>query len=385
MAAAFVALIGLSLLLLAHSLPGTMRASARTWALASVTLALAWSVVALNGVLPEPATILFGNLFYLTAVVLLYQSVRLFDGLEPRRDLYAKVVALVMAVTLGARYLVDAYSFRVVIMSAAIAFLLSLSAHKLLKRPTSLGNDSGRRVTAVWFIANAGLFVFRVGATVGQSEAPPLLANGGLQTLFLGFGLVSMTGLMFSYFLLYTGRVTAELQRQAHFDVLTGLYNRRAFEARGESEVAHALGKERPLTLLLVDADRFKLINDVWGHAAGDKALCAIADALRANLRAQDTVTRLGGDEFAVLAPGLNKEGAERLARRLEEAVAAYPFAYPVSLSVSIGFVMQESCHDSLSHLLLAADEALYDQKRLRRQDKEKESQPALAEVAWGV
>jgi GAF domain-containing protein len=94
-----------------------------------------------------------------------------------------------------------------------------------------------------------------------------------------------------------------QLRALADQDPLTGLPNRRAFMRDLEHEVQRARRYGHPLTVIIGDVDRFKLINDTYGHPVGDRALCAVADAIRAGLRASDTAFRLGGDEFAVLLP----------------------------------------------------------------------------------
>ncbi|MGH3023560.1 MAG: diguanylate cyclase [Gaiellaceae bacterium] len=114
----------------------------------------------------------------------------------------------------------------------------------------------------------------------------------------------------------------AELQESAARDKLTGLYNRRLFEEQFEAAVARSLRAGEDLTLLVVDLDGLKRINDLGGHGAGDVALRALADALRATIRATDVACRLGGDEFAVILPGSNPEDAVKVAERAQDALA---------------------------------------------------------------
>jgi len=111
----------------------------------------------------------------------------------------------------------------------------------------------------------------------------------------------------------------AELQETAARDRLTGLYNRGLFEEQFDAAVARALRGREDLTLLVVDLDGLKRINDLSGHAAGDQALRTLADALRASIRASDVACRLGGDEFAVILPGSTAEDAVKVAERAQE------------------------------------------------------------------
>jgi two-component system cell cycle response regulator len=154
----------------------------------------------------------------------------------------------------------------------------------------------------------------------------------------------------------------------ALIDPLTGMYNQRYLmrHLRGLLE-----GANRELAVLMVDVDHFKAVNDDYGHAAGDKALRAIADALRANTRAFDSLARYGGEEFVVVMPGTSIDDAAQAAERLRAAVAATPFAYEagrsVRLTVSIGAAASPLHATTPEALLRAADVALYAAKRAGR------------------
>lgn len=114
----------------------------------------------------------------------------------------------------------------------------------------------------------------------------------------------------------------AEMQELAERDTLTGLYNRRLFDHELKTALARARRSGEPVSLLVVDLDGLKEINDVGGHGAGDDALRALGDALRTSVRAGDTIFRLGGDEFAVVLPGATAEAGAAVAARAQQALA---------------------------------------------------------------
>jgi diguanylate cyclase (GGDEF)-like protein len=114
----------------------------------------------------------------------------------------------------------------------------------------------------------------------------------------------------------------SELQETAARDTLTGLYNRRLFEEQLEAAVARSLRAGEDLSLLIVDLDGLKRINDLGGHVSGDLALRTLGDALQASIRAADVPCRLGGDEFAVILPGSTPEDAVKVAERAQDALA---------------------------------------------------------------
>ncbi|XYJ08740.1 diguanylate cyclase [Telluria sp. B2] len=166
-------------------------------------------------------------------------------------------------------------------------------------------------------------------------------------------------------------RAATERRRQAAFcDHLTGLANRRAFFEAAELELDRATHTPRPLALVIFDADLFKHINDRYGHPAGDRVLCDLADALRDSFRIVDTVARLGGEEFAVLLPSTGEEAALVGAERLRALVATRlvatdhgEIAYTVSAGVAV-LDAQDGEPGGIDGLVKRADQALYLAKR---------------------
>ncbi len=160
-------------------------------------------------------------------------------------------------------------------------------------------------------------------------------------------------------------------------DPLTGLPNRRAFIADGINEVERSKRRKHPITVIYLDLDSFKRLNDTKGHEAGDSALISTGKALKAALRSTDYVSRLGGDEFAVILPEVSYEGAVDAAHKISDIVnrALVEFS-PVT--VSIGVVWYQSGNQSFTTMLKAADELMYEVKntgkgalKLRRCDSE--------------
>lgn len=161
------------------------------------------------------------------------------------------------------------------------------------------------------------------------------------------------------------------LAHQASHDSLTNLPNRAYFEAR-LTRTLRSLNKTRDkAAVLFLDSDRFKGINDAYGHAAGDAVLVAVATRIRAQLREDDVVARLGGDEFAILLTPLHKiEDAQRIAEKIIASMLeaiALPGQVSVVTSLSIGIAVYPEHGASAQELLCAADSAMYQAKRLAR------------------
>ncbi|MBU0928797.1 MAG: GGDEF domain-containing protein, partial [Spirochaetes bacterium] len=164
-------------------------------------------------------------------------------------------------------------------------------------------------------------------------------------------------------------RENTKLAAAARFDVLTGLLNRHSLNARLELELRRAEEEDLPLSGMMIDIDRFKSINDSFGHLVGDDVLRAVGDALRACLRREDFAGRYGGDEFFVILPGSGVEAALAIAGRIRTAIGDTDVAVAgarISATASIG-VAQFEKGDNLADWVGRADTAMYRAKQLGR------------------
>jgi diguanylate cyclase (GGDEF)-like protein len=168
-----------------------------------------------------------------------------------------------------------------------------------------------------------------------------------------------------------TNRRIHELSRQAYTDALTGLPNRRALDERLEEEIRRSSRYRHSFTLIMIDLNSFKAINDSLGHPAGDQALQRMADCLRRTLRDTDFVARYGGDEFAVILPETTLEAAEAIALRLSEDADRCSLELTDlpdgTATISFGLASYPEQAISPGGLITAADQALYNQKQSYR------------------
>jgi len=146
----------------------------------------------------------------------------------------------------------------------------------------------------------------------------------------------------------------------AEHDALTGLHNDRAFIDRYQRALERAVTTRQPLSMILIDVDQLKAINDAFGHAVGSQALVHVADALRRSKRAADTAARWGGDEFAILLEGADEAAAMRVAERVMAQLRDTPFPpNRTAVTVTIGICTAER-PSAFSDLFAAADRALF-------------------------
>lgn len=232
-----------------------------------------------------------------------------------------------------------------------------------------------RYVVAVWLAAQLGFLALTllVPAPADPSELRDVVLqrSGALAAIALLIGVITRTmartrrALQGRALELLDERETArELSLR---DPLTGTYNRRFIETALELFIADAAREERPLTLIALDLDRLKRVNDSFGHPVGDEVLRDFAYDVRQAVRGRDVVARVGGDEFVVLLPGTDKAAAVAVAQRLRESMHERQERWPeTAVTTSMGIAQWQPGWEA-ADLLRTADEALYDAKRSGR------------------
>jgi len=182
----------------------------------------------------------------------------------------------------------------------------------------------------------------------------------------------------------------AQLLSQARLDAKTGLLNAAAWRTEAAVQLAHAQRTGAPLAVAIADLDRFKAVNDTYGHLVGDAVLAAAADTLRRGLRPYDLIGRFGGEEFTILLPHTEPAEAVQVAERLRHNLAAVPVLsglagqgdHPLRVTVSIGVAALQPGRRDLTDLLAAADAALYEAKNAGRNSVRLTSDEPRAPIA---
>lgn len=264
-------------------------------------------------------------------------------------------------------------------INAIFSFLLFISA--LIFVPED-------ELRILWFFLNLPSVYLILGGAVGSlvgvlSALVLLLLNPHLSAPYSSHAMVTATvgfiylGAIFHAFssrsISYYDRLIESKRKLRHLsmhDALTGLLNLRAYHQVCDQVLAMSLRSASPLSLLFVDLDHFKRINDSHGHEAGDAVLVAVSDCLQREVRGSDIVGRIGGEEFAVLLPDTDEPGAIKLAEKLREAVAALEIRCGETLlpmTASIGVATRQARHLTFKSIQSEADEAMYLAKQMGR------------------
>lgn len=226
-----------------------------------------------------------------------------------------------------------------------------------------------------WYIMTAliGLFIAGYLGYAGafwNSHSNPLdLIVPGI--FFLGAGFVWLTATLSLQTAMDVMRIS-RLERETVTDALTGVFNRRYLDRRLKEEVAGARRYGKPLSVMLLDIDYFKKINDTHGHQAGDRVLIVLGQIIAGKLRESDILSRYGGEEFLVITPHTPLEGAIEVAERLRKHIESHDFSLPeeagairgIRVTVSIGVACLGDVLDNVGKLVNAADKNLYRAKQ---------------------
>jgi len=171
---------------------------------------------------------------------------------------------------------------------------------------------------------------------------------------------------LFAAFGYTLGRQADELAELSQTDPLTRLLNARGFAARLHAEIKRSQRDNEPLSLLFLDVDGLKNINDRHGHRAGSDALRQVAEVIRGKLRETDMSARWGGDEFTILVPRTDADAAIHLAERIRTSVAEQSGGWPVTASIGVATLgsAEDGVDPNAAALMRAADDAMYEAKR---------------------
>jgi diguanylate cyclase (GGDEF)-like protein len=338
------------------------------WGVGYLVGGISFALLSARGEIANVFSIEIANGLLLLGYSFLLAGTRAFSGRETPVTVFL-IAPLIWLTAMQVPAIASDIDLRVIIISSLQFGLIALMAHEFWR-------ERGEPLLSRWptIILLATHAVILIGRMI-VVMVTPIMSHEDLfrSPVFavMAFGTVLYT-IAFAFLLLSMTKERTEMRHRiaALIDPLTGLPNRRAFMIDAEATIAGRVSRSAPIAVLLADLDRFKAINDVYGHAIGDRVLTVFAASLHRCLGANDLAGRIGGEEFAILLPQKDEAGALALAERIRVVfadAAAEIGGHAVAATVSIGVAASRIGGHDLGGLLGRADGALYQAKEAGR------------------
>lgn len=345
------------------------------WLLANFGMGLGFGLASLRGFIPDFSSIVLGNVLIVYCLILVYEGIELFFDRSPFSRFNYFILGMYSVLQIGFTYLWPNVNARIAWISLALCILILGSAKRLLAGTTPRLRKTCR--SAAYAMIFTAIFPFLRGLHALFLPRPMSILSDALSSWFSPIIIISMIIWSFYFFFLNSARLEleldtarAELDLLARTDPLTNLYNRRHFNEHARLEFQRALRYGYSLSLLVLDLDNLKTINDSYGHAAGDLVLASLSESIQMHIRPFDLVARMGGDEFSILFAQTNQEYAYSIARRICDFISETPVVYgphSLQISVSVGVSTVWPADVDLSETLERTDRALYRAKQQGR------------------
>ncbi|WP_029008003.1 diguanylate cyclase [Azospirillum halopraeferens] len=329
--------------------------------------AAGFTLITLRGYAHPALSVVLGNGLAMAAFCLNLTAVRILQGRSAAYGFAAAMTGIMAASSAFFTMAAPSLQGLRLATSAVSLIVCAVLGYELLVRYRGPGR--AHRLAGAIVLLMGSILVLRFGDALITDTSPAIvLSSGAAEKVFLLGAYLAITVASLNFILMYNDAFNEELRRLARVDPLTGVANRRSLFERADEEVRRADRFGHALTVLVLDIDHFKRINDGWGHGIGDRALEAVAACCRDGVRDVDTVARLGGEEFVILLPQTTAAAGRAVAERLRAAVdtlavAAQP---PLRLTASIG-VAERVAQEGFDSVLSRADAALYAAKAAGR------------------
>ncbi|WPK10816.1 diguanylate cyclase [Lysinibacillus louembei] len=335
-----------------------------TFVLGKLLQVIAFTMLLLRDILPFTLSVFLSNTSLLIGTMI--ECIALLMLLKCLTTTVKRTVFIVTLIGLFSFYsAILFYNFenvRIAVISITIFTLIIFPVYSFYQnRKTSIL----QYIMLILYSAIALSLMFRAYNALFISTDVTLFAENRYQTLAFLTRFIEMLVGSIGFILLAKEQTDIELTRMAMLDELTNIYNRRAFIQRANALIATELKRKKQLSFIIFDIDRFKGINDTYGHDIGDYILREISQLITNTLPKDSIFGRYGGDEFVILVPNCNRDNAKQLAEALRMAVLHHPFQYiSTACTLSLGVATTEVITTiSLDGLYKNADKALYHAK----------------------
>lgn len=329
-------------------------------------------LILMRGVIFDYVSIVISNMLIVTgAVSLLFGLISFTEIKFIKFQNYLLIVIFFVAYTF-LTLMKPSLALRNILFSSAIVFI-SVQCSWLLLQKAIEGTRENYRGTGLVFVLYAILYLVRIVTNIRYPQVSSLFSSVLIDAVLIIISQMLGITLTFSLVMMINGRLfydlnlyseerekmVGELRRLATTDNLTGIHNRMKLELLLTAEVLRSRRYNRPLSVILIDVDKFKSVNDTYGHLAGDTVLKDIARLLKENIRESDYVGRWGGEEFLVINPETSAHGASSLAEKLRKNIEEHKFQIVGAKTISLGVATLQG-EEWEEDMLKRADQALY-------------------------
>lgn len=340
------------------------------FAAANVFLGIGLLLLALRDILPDIITIVVANTMVIVGSVLYYEGIRRFLGVADQNNPIG-IVAVLLNFVLFYYYTFESPSVnnRIFVITLISALLSALCVRELVRRLPDYWYVPGI-MTALVF-GGYGIFqVFRFIWTLGETPIQSFMSAGTIHAFAFIFMIILILGSAFGFIWMVNKKLEYYLTELAMHDPLTNILNRRGLELLASQEFAKLGRAESVLTIVMIDIDHFKQINDQHGHSVGDVLLTDFAKLIQSGLRPYDIFGRIGGEEFLILLPNTKLDLALTLANRIRQKIENHVFnidAIKIQITASFGVSNYLPETVTLDKLIPYADKALFQSKKQGR------------------
>lgn len=341
----------------------------RHWALGNLALTVGLVLDISQGLLYHSLPHILAVGLMVLGLGVIWLGVRAFKGLSQPQSGPIVAAMVVMPVLGYFHYVQDSNAARMVVAGLCLGVFCLLSARELLVPAIAPLRRAYWFTGSIMLLSGIGLLL-----RAGTGLLDPIMAFSSdsetMQHITLLGVLVAQIGMAGGFILMTHYRTIMALQQLSEHDALTGTLNRRSMHDQSQGRLDALRQQGQPATLIMIDADHFKRINDEFGHQTGDAVLCHLVTRIRLYMRSNDLLGRFGGEEFVVLLPGVDARAAMDIAERIRLAVNNHADSIsdqPVMLSISLGVASTDLHGHDYTALVSAADAALYRAKAMGR------------------
>lgn len=327
------------------------------WSAALLLLFVGGMLVAGRGKLPNFVSISVSSFLLWCGLYLAYVGTQRFFGVRPRIGPWMTLITGLALVQVWFTLIEPSYHMRLMLTTVVTAGLSGVHAWRVAKQG-SLTFSRGLAVGVLVFLLAAQVMRLVTSFTMPMALNAEFFDTSVIQLIYITSFAFSILLFSISTVLMATDRLRIELQHLANHDSLTNALTRRRLDDACRSELERCRRHGRSMALLIMDLDHFKMVNDTFGHQAGDQTLINFVSRVNALLRGPDQLGRFGGEEFVALLPDTTLDEALLVAERIRDACVLADQA--PACTVSIGVTTNRKDNDTVDTLLARADAALY-------------------------